>query len=90
MSLSIALFMVRLSYLGSLRAVLGINISLSGFELQLQQVQALLKKGLVQRRAKPYVGDLFLADIGVPARVYKELGVRRPIFREDFIVRLRE
>src|SRR5438552_4192167 len=40
--LSIALFMVRLSYLGSLRAVLGINISLSGFELQLQQVQSLL------------------------------------------------
>ncbi|TMP98078.1 MAG: NAD(P)H-hydrate epimerase [Thaumarchaeota archaeon] len=50
---------------------------------------ALPKKGLVRRRAKPYVGDLFLADIGVPARVYKELGVRRPIFREDFIVRLK-
>ncbi len=51
---------------------------------------ALPKRGLVKRRAQPYVGDLFLADIGVPARVYKELGVRRPIFSENSIVRLRE
>jgi len=48
------------------------------------------KKGLVERRAKPYVVELFLADIGVPARLYKQLRVRRPIFREDSIVRLPE
>ncbi len=51
---------------------------------------ALPKKGLVQRRAKPYVGDLFLADIGVPAELYEELGVRRPIFSKGLIVRLGE
>jgi NAD(P)H-hydrate epimerase len=49
---------------------------------------ALPKKGLVQRRAKPYVGDLFLADIGVPLQVYRELGVPRSIFQRSPIVKL--
>jgi len=53
--------MVRLSYLGSLRAVLGINISLSGFELQLQQVQSLLNSRFladnIRAFAKPNISS---------------------------------
>ncbi len=48
------------------------------------------KRGLVQRRAKPYVGDLFLADIGVPLQAYRELGVDSPIFHETPIVNLKQ
>src|SRR2546425_6240124 len=57
--LSIALFMVRLSYLGSLRAVLGINISLSDFELQLQQVQSLLNSHFWRTIFEPLPNQIF-------------------------------
>jgi len=49
---------------------------------------ALPKKGLLHRRAKPYVGDLFLADIGVPLKLYRELGVRGPVFQGSPIMKL--
>src|SRR5712691_11644859 len=52
-------FMVRLSYLGSLRAVLGINISLSGFELQLQQVQSLLNSRFWRTIFEPLPNQIF-------------------------------
>jgi len=49
---------------------------------------ALPKKGLVQSSAKPYVGELYLADIGVPLHVYRELGIDFPVFHETLIVKL--
>jgi NAD(P)H-hydrate epimerase len=50
---------------------------------------ALPKRGLYARRAKPYVGALFLADISVPRELYREFGVRSPVFASDSIVELR-
>ncbi|MDP9382173.1 MAG: NAD(P)H-hydrate epimerase [Chloroflexota bacterium] len=35
------------------------------------------KVGLLSENARPYVGDLYLADIGVPDPVYRALGVDR-------------
>jgi len=46
------------------------------------------KRGLLQEGAKPYVGELFLADIGVPRSVYRSLGVKEPIFSDGYIVGL--
>jgi NAD(P)H-hydrate epimerase len=37
---------------------------------------ALPKMGLLASTAKPYVGDLYLADIGVPPEVYAALGLK--------------
>jgi NAD(P)H-hydrate epimerase len=34
---------------------------------------ALPKTGLLQNHAEPYVGDLYLADIGIPQQAYKDL-----------------
>ncbi|MGH2581633.1 MAG: NAD(P)H-hydrate epimerase [Anaerolineales bacterium] len=34
---------------------------------------ALPKTGLLQKRAEPYVGELYLCDIGIPPQVYKGL-----------------
>ncbi len=48
------------------------------------------KRGLCVRKAKPYVGALFLADISVPSKLYRELGVKTPIFATDTIVKLGE
>ena len=36
---------------------------------------ALPKAGLLAPQARPYVGDLYLADIGVPAELYQQLGL---------------
>jgi NAD(P)H-hydrate epimerase len=48
---------------------------------------ALPKTGLVRPEAKPYVGDLFLADISVPREYYFGLGVdQRSLFTSDFII----
>jgi NAD(P)H-hydrate epimerase len=49
---------------------------------------ALPKRGLYMRRARPYVGALFLADISVPRELYRRFGVRAPVFASDGIVRL--
>jgi NAD(P)H-hydrate epimerase len=52
---------------------------------------ALPKTGLLAPRAKPFVGDLYLADIGVPTELYAApslgLHVLSP-FTEDTIVKL--
>jgi NAD(P)H-hydrate epimerase len=49
------------------------------------------KIGLLKETAKPYVGDLYLADISVPAAVYEALGVKPgPLFSEGAIVTVRE
>ena len=48
---------------------------------------ALPKHGLVQESARPYVGELYLADISVPREYYESLGLEgRPIFADGYIV----
>ncbi len=50
---------------------------------------ALPKKGLVKPEARRIVGDLYLADIGVPDVLYKEIGINvGPIFLNDSIMRI--
>lgn len=50
---------------------------------------ALLKTGLLATQAKPYVGDLYLADIGVPGELYQRLGVKvPPLFTGDTILKI--
>lgn len=49
---------------------------------------ALPKTGLLTANAKPYVGDLYLADISVPHQLYRSLGLEvGPIFRERTIIK---
>lgn len=51
---------------------------------------ALPKTGLLKRGARGLVGDLYLADIGVPAAVYERLGLEvGPIFRRGDVLKIR-
>lgn len=51
---------------------------------------ALPKVGLLTPEAPPYVGELYLADIGVPPQLYAGLGLEvGALFAQDEIVRLR-
>ena len=52
---------------------------------------ALPKTGLQAPEARAYVGEVFLADIGVPPEVYRDLGfeVGAP-FASDSIIRLED
>ena len=50
---------------------------------------ALPKTGLLAAAARPVIGDLAVADIGIPGEVYARLGVRvGPLFAERSIVRV--
>lgn len=50
---------------------------------------ALPKTGLLQARARPFAGRLYLADIGVPPGLYNRLGVAvGPIFSQRSLIRL--
>ncbi len=50
---------------------------------------ALPKMGLLTREAKDYVGDLYLADISVPPKLYRHLGVEVPnLFEKDTILKV--
>lgn len=52
---------------------------------------ALPKTGLLSPQARPFVGDLYLADIGVPPQLYAapSLGLQvGPLFADDTILRL--
>jgi NAD(P)H-hydrate epimerase len=52
---------------------------------------ALPKVGLLTREAAPYVGELYLADIGVPPQLYAGRGLDLevgPLFARDEILRL--
>jgi NAD(P)H-hydrate epimerase len=50
---------------------------------------ALPKAGLVQPAAREWVGDLYVADISVPALVYERLGLQvSPIFAAADVVRV--
>lgn len=47
------------------------------------------KRGLLAAQARPYVGTLLLADIGVPLSVYDRFGVdARHLFRDGELVRV--
>ena len=48
---------------------------------------ALPKVGLLTSQARPYVGELFLADISVPPELYNKLGIKlSSIFAADTII----
>lgn len=50
---------------------------------------ALPKTGLLQPTAMPYVGTMYLADIGVPGALYRDLGIDvGPIFAQGALVLL--
>ncbi len=51
---------------------------------------ALPKIGLLAPRAKEYVGEMYLADIGVPPVLYEKLGIAVvPLFDNDHLVMLK-
>lgn len=51
---------------------------------------ALPKVGLFTPQARPYVGDIYLADISVPVKLYKELGIELgSIFAADTIIHVK-
>ena len=49
---------------------------------------AIAKSGCLASGSRPFVGQLWLADIGVPAEAYREVGVARPDFRGAGLERL--
>ena len=50
---------------------------------------ALPKTGLISGDVRPYVGDLYLADIGVPPSLYNRLGLSvGSLFEKDAIIRV--
>ncbi len=50
---------------------------------------ALPKTGLLALSARPLVGDLYFADIGVPPELYRRLGLDiGPLFADDTIIRI--
>ncbi len=50
---------------------------------------ALPKQGLLNPQAKPYVGELYLADISVPSELYEKMGIAVPsLFAESNIIRV--
>ncbi len=50
---------------------------------------ALPKQGLLNPQAKPYVGELYLADISVPPELYAKMGISvPPLFDESGMIRL--
>lgn len=36
---------------------------------------ALPKKGLFEKQARDYVGEIFLGDIGIPPEIYSDIGI---------------
>jgi NAD(P)H-hydrate epimerase len=51
---------------------------------------ALPKQGLLQAQAKPFVGELYLADISVPPELYTKMGISIPhLFAESSMVRVK-
>ncbi len=50
---------------------------------------ALPKTGLLTPQARPFVGELYLADISVPPELYRRLGFEvGPVFVDDTVVRI--
>ena len=52
---------------------------------------ALPKVGLMSESARPYVGSLYLADIGIPPGLYRKIGLEvGNLFEQETIIKLRE
>ena len=49
---------------------------------------ALPKTGFLAPGASPYVGDLFLADISIPRKVYQNFGQQNILFQKDPLLRI--
>jgi hypothetical protein len=50
---------------------------------------ALPKKGLLIREARDHVGDLYLADIGIPPFLYREIGIEVDnLFKNKSLIRI--
>jgi hypothetical protein len=46
------------------------------------------KTGFLAPSASPFLGDLFLADISVPRRVYESFGQQNLLFQKEAIRRI--
>jgi len=52
---------------------------------------ALPKVGLMSKSARPFVGEIYLADISVPPELYRQMGLDvQDIFKKDTIIKIRE
>jgi NAD(P)H-hydrate epimerase len=49
---------------------------------------ALPKTGFLAPSAPAYLGDLYLADISIPRRVYQNFGQKQPLFQKDSLLRI--
>jgi NAD(P)H-hydrate epimerase len=49
---------------------------------------ALPKTGFLAPSASPYVGDLYLADISIPQKVYQSFGQQKPLFQENTLLKI--
>jgi NAD(P)H-hydrate epimerase len=49
---------------------------------------ALPKTGFLAPSASPYVGDLYLADISIPRKVYQSFGQQNILFQDDTIMKI--
>jgi NAD(P)H-hydrate epimerase len=49
---------------------------------------ALPKTGFLARSTSSYVGDLYLADISVPRKVYESFGQKSVLFQRDILMRI--
>jgi len=48
-----------------------------------------IKKGLLEKKAKEFVGKLYLGDVGIPKEVYQLLGIEMPnLFEKNELVRV--
>jgi NAD(P)H-hydrate epimerase len=50
---------------------------------------ALPKTGFLAPSTLPYVGDLYLADISIPGKVYQSFGQQNRLFQKDTILKIR-
>ena len=49
---------------------------------------ALPKTGFLAPSASPYVGDLYLADISIPRKVYQSFGQQNILFQKDTLLKI--
>ena len=49
---------------------------------------ALPKTGFLAREASLYLGDLYLADISIPRKVYQSIGQKSTLFQKDILQRI--
>src|SRR5206468_2541004 len=49
---------------------------------------ALPKTGFLAREASLYLGDLYLADISIPRKVYQSIGQKSMLFQKDTLQRI--